>query len=86
MKYSKEQRLDIGRRIYAGELTTSMAAKEYDINYYTAREYLRAYKAGINVAIPKSEWPEGRKKENADSSLSKAAYEDMTKKSSLMSS
>ena len=69
----------MGRRIYIGELSTAMTAKEYNINYYTAREYLRAYKADINVAVTKGQWPEGRKKEKADGTLSKAAYVDMTK-------
>ena len=55
LKYSKEERLETGRRIYVGELSTTMAAKDYNIYYYTAREYLRAYKAEINVAIPKGE-------------------------------
>ena len=79
LKYSKDERLEIGRRIYVGELTTSMAANEYDINYYTAREYLRAYKAEINVAIPKSQRPEGKKKEKEDAVLARASYEEMTK-------
>ena len=52
MKYSKEQRLEIGRRIYQGEITLATAATEYDINLYTARDYLRLYKASENVAIP----------------------------------
>ncbi len=38
MKYSKEERLDIGRRIYQGEMTLASAATKYDINIYTARE------------------------------------------------
>lgn len=79
MKYSEEKRLEIGHRIYIGELSTAMTAKGYKINYYTAREYLRAYKADINVAVTKGQWPEGRKKEKADGTLSKAAYVDMTK-------
>lgn len=53
MKYKKEERLEIGRRIYEGELTRAMAANQYDINEYTARDYMRAYKASINVDIPK---------------------------------
>lgn len=32
MKYTLEQRLDIGRRIYEGELTRFQAAEEYGIN------------------------------------------------------
>lgn len=52
MKYKKEERLEIGRRIYQGEITLATAATEYDINLYTARDYLRLYKASENVSIP----------------------------------
>lgn len=44
MKYTKEQRLDIGRRIYDGEFDCYQAAEQYNINYYTARDYLRMYR------------------------------------------
>lgn len=44
MKYSKEQRLDIGRRIYDGEIDCYQAAEEYSINHYTARDYMRLYR------------------------------------------
>ena len=37
MKYTKEQRLDIGRRIYDGEITKFEAAEEYGISDQTAR-------------------------------------------------
>jgi len=63
MKYTKEERLEIGRRIYEGELTVAMAAEEYDINIYTARDYLRCYKASINVAIPRSHKVRHRQKD-----------------------
>ena len=43
MKYTKEQRLDIGRRIYDGEITKYEAAEQYDISYQTARDYMRLY-------------------------------------------
>ena len=36
MKYTLEQRLDIGRRIYEGELTRFQAAEEYGFNDNTA--------------------------------------------------
>jgi transposase len=52
MKYTKEERLDIGRRIYQGEMTMATAATTYGINIYTARDYLRLYKASENVSIP----------------------------------
>ena len=44
MKYTKEQRLDIGRRIYDGEITKYDAAEQYDISYQTARDYMRLYR------------------------------------------
>ena len=44
MKYTLEERLDIGRRIYDGELDRYEAAKIYDICVYTARTYMRMYR------------------------------------------
>ena len=44
MKYTKEQRLDIGRRIYDGEITKYEAARQYGINSSTARDYMRMYR------------------------------------------
>ena len=44
MKYTKEQRLDIGRQIYDGELTRYEAAEEYEISDETARNYMRQYR------------------------------------------
>ena len=45
MKYTKEERLDIGRRIYNGEITRYQAAEIYDISDQTARDYMRLYRA-----------------------------------------
>lgn len=44
MKYTKEQRLNIGRRIYEGEISRYQAAEEYGISDQTAREYMRQYR------------------------------------------
>ncbi len=44
MKYTKEQRLDIGRRIYDGEITKYDAAEQYEISHQTARDYMRLYR------------------------------------------
>lgn len=49
MKYTKEQRLDIGRRIYDGEITKFEAAEEYGINDQTARDYMRLYRDANNL-------------------------------------
>ena len=76
MRRSKEERLEIGRRIYTGELTTAMAAKQYNVNYYTARTYLRNYKAAC-ADVPKR--LRAKKKEIPDGALLRAGYEDMTR-------
>ena len=44
MKYTKEERLNIGRRIYDGELSRYAAADEYGIGEQTARNYMRIYR------------------------------------------
>ena len=44
MHYTKEERLNIGRRIYIGEITRYQAAEEYGIGEQTARNYMRQYR------------------------------------------
>ena len=52
MKYTKEERLDIGRRIYTGEISRYEAAEQYAINEQTARDYMRLYR-DVNQLPPK---------------------------------
>lgn len=84
MKYTLEQRLDIGRRIYEGELTRFQAAEEYGINDNTARNYMWLYRDTNNLP-PKNA---GRKSSAAKSKSSHPIevtqpdlefYESMTK-------
>ena len=75
MKYSREERLAIGRKIYEGKMTTSTAAEMYSINFYTARDYLREYKASIKMSLPTMAKAESI--ELADTLRS--AYKSMTK-------
>lgn len=44
MHYTKEERLNIGRRIYTGEMTRYQAAEKYGIGEQTARNYMRLYR------------------------------------------
>lgn len=44
MKYTREERLNIGRRIYEGELSRYQAAEAYGISEMTARDYMRLYR------------------------------------------
>ena len=53
MKYTKEQRLDIGRRIYEGELSRYEAGEKFNISDQTARDYMRLYR-DVNGLPPKS--------------------------------
>ena len=52
MKYTKEERLDIGKRIYNGELSRLEAAEQYGISDQTARDYMRMYR-DVNHLPPK---------------------------------
>ena len=49
MKYTLEQRLDIGREIYSRSITVNEATIKYAINNYTAREYMRFYRDKNNL-------------------------------------
>lgn len=82
MKYTQEQRLDIGRRIYEGEIDYYQAAEIYSINHYTARDYMRLYRSTYqlpkrtvtshdpnSVAIPSA----------TNNRTNLQAYQDMTK-------
>lgn len=44
MKYTEAERLDIGHRIYEGEMDRYEAARVYGISDYTARDYMRLYR------------------------------------------
>ena len=70
MKYSKEDRLEIGRKIYEGKLTLATAAVNYDINLYTARDYFRMYKASI---------ADTSKRPKAETKGKPSRYDDMSK-------
>ncbi len=79
MKYSKKERLEIGRRIYQGEITLATAATEYDINLYTARDYLRLYKASENLAIPTGYKSGGTQESTLAYAPSTEKYKQMSK-------
>ena len=49
MGYTKEERLEIGRRIYTGEITRYQAAAEYGICEGSARTYMRLYRDANNL-------------------------------------
>jgi transposase len=66
-KYSTEERLEIGRKIYEGEINRSEAAAIYGINVYTARDYMRMYKTSLTIPL------------NESDNRSNGVYEDMSR-------
>ena len=74
MKYTKEERQEIGRRIYNGELNRYQAADEYGISDQTARDYMRLYRK-TNELPPKSGHSNSVKAES--SYTPKAGMEDL---------
>ena len=81
MKYTKEQRLDIGRRIYDGEITKYDAAEQYDISYQTARDYMRLYR-NVNHLPPKRGRPSSSEtsvQKPVPESINLEVYEAMSK-------
>ena len=47
MKYKYSDRVKIGKRIYDQEINAYDAAVQYGISYWSARDYLRMYKAEL---------------------------------------
>ncbi len=82
MKFSKEERLEIGRKIYNGTMTRYEAAEAYGISDDTARNYMRMYRDANGLA-PKQ--PGGSSNDYAcraqdcKSNPSLSDYEAMTK-------
>lgn len=49
MKYTVEERLDIGRRVHERELSRRVAAMEYKLNESTIKDYLAMYRAANHL-------------------------------------
>jgi transposase len=82
MKYTPEERMDIGRRIYNGELSCRIAAEIYGINKHTAKRYLWLYRDTLGLP-PKVGRPESLSravaKMTSSSSGEMTDYESMTR-------
>ncbi|MBR2555966.1 MAG: hypothetical protein IKE94_13985 [Aeriscardovia sp.] len=51
MKYTKEERLDIGRRIYTQEITYKEAMELYGLSESCAHKYLTDYKRANGIPV-----------------------------------
>ena len=54
MKYTKEQRLDIGRQIVSNELTVAEAIDKYHVSKSCAQNYATAYKRANGIPVLKT--------------------------------
>ena len=86
MKYTLEERLEIGRRIYEHDLTCQQAADEYGIHKHTAKRYLWLYR-DTNGLLPQKVRISTDRIVNAKAAASApddiSDYENMTKEELL---
>jgi len=54
MKYSLEQQMDIGRRMYLHEITCKEAMAHYDISESYTHKYMTAYKKANGIPLKQS--------------------------------
>ena len=79
MTYTKEQRLDIGRRIYNGEISRFEAAEEYHIGIDTARNYMRLYRDEHHLPAKQTRRSAAKIKVSVKPPMILEDYEAMTK-------
>ena len=77
MKYSKEERIEIGRRVHEGELTYLKAQQEYSVSEESIRRYVHTYRESAGIHVPS---PLTRKLELIGEDISGyEKYQNMTK-------
>lgn len=54
MRYTDEERMDIARRVYEGELTLAAAAVEYELSRSSVKRYVSLYREKNNLPIMKA--------------------------------
>lgn len=84
MKYTKKERLNIGRRIYDGEISRYAAAEEYGIGEHTARDYMRLYRDANRLPPKNYPWNSISKSVPAAEPSSLEDFEAMTKEELIL--
>ena len=54
MRYTKEERLEIGRKVYEGTMSRYEAAEAYGTSDDTARDYMRMYRDSNSLPLKSS--------------------------------
>jgi len=87
MKYTKEERLDIGRRMYYEEINRFQAAEIYGVTPQTARDYMRLYRDENGLPPKKAAHRTGQAVPThkvLPKSADLEAYESMTKEELIL--
>ena len=80
MKYTREERLDIGRRIYTQEITYKEAMEIYNLSESAAHLYLAEYKRANGIPVRTQSPPKQKsQKQLASSDLDIETYMSMSK-------
>lgn len=82
MKYTLEERMEIGRLIHEREISLHAAAASYGINYYTAKTYQRMYREANGIPSTPGHRDGLKPAVKKDASFrggSMAEYENMTR-------
>jgi transposase len=79
MKYTKEQRMDIAKRVYDEDLTVAEAAAKYNLDPSTIKYYLRLYREETGLPT------RTRRKENGNAILLKGQKDSGIKEYEAMS-
>lgn len=77
MKYTLEQRLSIGREIYTHELSVNEAAIKYEVNSYTARDYMRFYRTKNGLPLMATNEPDPNSKKQSLKNMNYNNYSDL---------
>lgn len=78
MKYSKEQRLDIGKQIYTKEISKSDAMEKYGISLSSTEKYLTEYKRANEIPLHQTKSRSNTKMKHV-SDIDLEMYQSMSK-------
>ncbi len=78
MKYTKEERLDIGRQVYTQELSEPEAQMKYEIGRTCVQNYVRQYKQSIGIS-PKEPTPKHKSSHQETSNPDIETFMSMSK-------
>ena len=79
MNHTEKEKLEIGRRIYCGDISAEEAAKEYDIHPGTAKKYAVKYRDANGLPARKKGPPKKRPYRGSQEPATREELESMTR-------